>query len=394
MIYSVLTMIIFGLGMDSPTSQSPIDPKIRDLVKQLGDDQFRVRQKASVDLVQRGIVAIPAVRAGAKSTNLEVATRCEQLIPAIKKKHRETQVTIFLNDADQKIPTGLPGVRRFLAITGDTREARNVYAEMLREFHEIIESMEDAPDRTNGLIAKTVHSFHARKEMAENIPVRNGRDNKVPPFLRSPSEIALFFFVRTRHRTDESQDELFDVDEELLQTALVAGPKASTCLQKMFRHWFCNERRLQLLLLLSPTAVEAKMQEAIPNLIRCLKDENAQKWHKSMLLLDLYALGDKKNIADIETLINDTDVMQESTFSDELNVQHTTTTQLGDVALSICWLWSGKKLIDLNTAVKFQKDVPFTRESHYSLCAFESEADREAAKAQWKKLRAEMKKSK
>jgi hypothetical protein len=49
--------------------------KVKELIRQLGDDQFEVREQAAKDLVAMGKVAVPLLRDAAKSTDPEVARR-------------------------------------------------------------------------------------------------------------------------------------------------------------------------------------------------------------------------------------------------------------------------------------------------------------------------------
>lgn len=63
-----------------------IDPDhIRALVKQLGDDSFNVREKATQALIALGEPALPFLQQAAKSSDLEVARRAERCLQAIHK---------------------------------------------------------------------------------------------------------------------------------------------------------------------------------------------------------------------------------------------------------------------------------------------------------------------
>jgi hypothetical protein len=58
--------------------------RARDLIKQLGDDSFEVREKASADLVAVGRVAAPALRAALKDPDAEVARRAADCLRLIE----------------------------------------------------------------------------------------------------------------------------------------------------------------------------------------------------------------------------------------------------------------------------------------------------------------------
>jgi hypothetical protein len=56
--------------------------KLADLVKQLGDDEFEVREKASIELRALGVRALPTLRRAAASSDAEVRRRAEDCIAA------------------------------------------------------------------------------------------------------------------------------------------------------------------------------------------------------------------------------------------------------------------------------------------------------------------------
>jgi hypothetical protein len=65
---------------------APLDAdKVRALIRQLGDDSFEIREKASQALIALGEPAVPFLQAAAKSTDLEVARRAERCLQAIIK---------------------------------------------------------------------------------------------------------------------------------------------------------------------------------------------------------------------------------------------------------------------------------------------------------------------
>src|SRR5262249_57165752 len=73
---------------------TPLDmEKVRLLIRQLGDDSFEVREKATQALIAIGEPAVPFLRQAAKSTDPEVVRRAERILQAIVKEpaQRETE---------------------------------------------------------------------------------------------------------------------------------------------------------------------------------------------------------------------------------------------------------------------------------------------------------------
>src|SRR5262249_42475797 len=57
--------------------------KVRGLIRQLGDEAFSVREKASAELIALGPVALPFLQTAAKSSDREVARRAAQCLQQI-----------------------------------------------------------------------------------------------------------------------------------------------------------------------------------------------------------------------------------------------------------------------------------------------------------------------
>jgi hypothetical protein len=65
---------------------TPLDlDKVKALIRQLGDDSFEVREKATQALIAIGEPAVPFLQQAAKSTDLEVVRRAERCLQAIVK---------------------------------------------------------------------------------------------------------------------------------------------------------------------------------------------------------------------------------------------------------------------------------------------------------------------
>jgi HEAT repeats len=63
--------------------------KIKAQIKQLGDDSFTVREKASADLAAWGVVAIPLLREALKNPDIEVVHRAEECLRVINEANSD-----------------------------------------------------------------------------------------------------------------------------------------------------------------------------------------------------------------------------------------------------------------------------------------------------------------
>lgn len=90
------TLKAAGLGSDGPdlleffrkrTLTDAERANIQALVRQLGDNAFKVRERASSDLAARGITAVAFLRPAVKDPDLEVARRAEECLRVIAKDY-------------------------------------------------------------------------------------------------------------------------------------------------------------------------------------------------------------------------------------------------------------------------------------------------------------------
>jgi hypothetical protein len=67
----------------SPATDAKGVEKIKELIKQLGDDSYAVREKASAALVALGQPALPLLREATKDSDLEIVRRAQACIERI-----------------------------------------------------------------------------------------------------------------------------------------------------------------------------------------------------------------------------------------------------------------------------------------------------------------------
>lgn len=114
-----------------------------DLVKQLNDDSFAKREAAEKALIALGAKAIPAVRAGLKSTELELAQRCERLLPLIRQTELANFAKAFAEDAERKAGFDHPVWNRYVSMVGDSRASRELFAEIAKN-SDWLKNLDDA----------------------------------------------------------------------------------------------------------------------------------------------------------------------------------------------------------------------------------------------------------
>jgi hypothetical protein len=100
--------------------------KARTLVRQLGDDSFEVREKATAGLVTLGAVALPLVRDAVKSKDPEVARRASACLQQIGEDGGRSTLTAAVRLAAIRRPAGAAGALLDLLPGADADLTREV----------------------------------------------------------------------------------------------------------------------------------------------------------------------------------------------------------------------------------------------------------------------------
>jgi hypothetical protein len=106
--------------------------RARDLVRLLGSNSFRDRDRAARELAAMGRAALPALHVGRDDPDPEVRMRVAALLPRAEADELRARIETFLADAEAKYTHDLPGFNKFRAVAGDDRAARDLFAEILK----------------------------------------------------------------------------------------------------------------------------------------------------------------------------------------------------------------------------------------------------------------------
>ncbi|MFO0825735.1 MAG: hypothetical protein U0792_21885 [Gemmataceae bacterium] len=121
--------------------------RARDLVQQLGSEQYAEREQAEISLSQMGRLARPALlEAVSNDTNAEVRSRCRGLLPKATTLELKARLAVFLADAEGQFEHDLAGWNEFRSLVRNQwslfgypvwvdrsldSEARKLFAEMI-----------------------------------------------------------------------------------------------------------------------------------------------------------------------------------------------------------------------------------------------------------------------
>jgi hypothetical protein len=154
------TLLILTLAGTAFAASPTPDPKAKTLVQQLGSPRYRERERAATDLLHMGRAAIAALMEGKTNPDPEVQARCEQLLPQAKALDLMLRVERFRKDADGKLEHELPMWKSFREKIGTDLPARNLFADMLLVNGELLESMQDQPDKLTERVQKRAQELY------------------------------------------------------------------------------------------------------------------------------------------------------------------------------------------------------------------------------------------
>jgi hypothetical protein len=207
--FLTLALLLATPRLHADATPAPQERRAAELVHQLGDDSFDVRERATKELLRLGLAARRALQEGAGAPDLEVRRRCKELLPAVLEADRRARLDAFLADTEGKHKHDLPAWERFRKLVGQDRADRDFFAAMLRHDAGFLADVERHPDRAGELCAEQCRLMFQRlyggtpgprvpPEVAEVAPVLLVAAD---PATRFPPEVrplvANFFYQET-----------------------------------------------------------------------------------------------------------------------------------------------------------------------------------------------------
>jgi hypothetical protein len=165
-----LVVLITPLAIHADDKPKPaIDPKVlRQLVNQLGSDDFETRENASKRLLELDETALPALKDGAKSTDAEVRQKAEELAATITARVEERAIQKMFAEIDRG------GLERFIdRMAKDKDFATEEHWQQVRTIAMAIEKrateIADRPFRVVKLDVAKMETLRVMPEKAANM---------------------------------------------------------------------------------------------------------------------------------------------------------------------------------------------------------------------------------
>ncbi len=148
------------------------EPAARQLVEQLGAEDFIQRQMAMEALTERGLPALEAVKKGTEDPDPEIRFRARQVLRAIRHLDRQRLINTFAAGQDVSVADELPGWRAYRAMAGDDPDSRSLFVEMLEAEWAFLESIfRDETVQPNALLAERCQNLQNILRLRRTVPV-------------------------------------------------------------------------------------------------------------------------------------------------------------------------------------------------------------------------------
>ena len=157
------------------------------LVEQLADKRFRVREAAAKALIELGVGAKPALQAGTKHADPEAADRCKQLLDHLANRAFNAALDELTRDPKSVPSKELLGAERFLAASGDTPEARELYVEVLTGQKKLFSDIAADEKSASAKFTKYCQEVYERTKYLQGVPSRADNITR--------GEVATFLFL-------------------------------------------------------------------------------------------------------------------------------------------------------------------------------------------------------
>lgn len=334
------------IGAPTPPAPSPT-AKPEELIRLLGDKSYRVREVAARELIRRGSAVVAALTAATKDADPEVSERARQILPQVAAVERDEKLAQLIKNPTAPPPKALAGLERFLKATGDTKEARELYAEMMAKHHRTIEAAEKDPKTAAEQFADFANEAYQKWQTG----ARTGRysyDN----LFAGRADITFFLFLsgdKRLHNFDPGTARSSILINGSQLTKAISDKDASPAMRKLFLDWLEHESQPYMQQRGFLLAAQAGMKEALPILVRLLEKNDQGVWGKAQVMVTLTKLGNKEHIKLLDPYLKDDTNLGSINFGNgpPLSVQ------MRDVAMGVQVQLAGQKLADFGFDTRF-----------------------------------------
>lgn len=374
----ISTLVASMLVLASPSdASSDAHQRATELVRQLGNEQYKVRQAAAKELVRMGSDARKALEFGLSSPDVEVKELCAKLLPRAIEFHLNELIEKFLKDPKGPLPQELPGLKAWVNAVGSAQDSLDLYRETVLKHHGIMITWATGTTPPPQIYQQFVQEVYDRERGKQGNPggiiITNGASIE-------PTELALFLLMGSDERvrkaataTNYIQGYSF-LNAQIMTQSLTGTNGRSVVIKKLFAMWLEKEEQVTLLRRGISLAAQHRVKEAFPALLNALQKKETIPTMKATMLASIAKMGTKDNLKDLEPFLKDKSLVYKGT-------PMIGSVEMRDVALGVALELTGQQMKDYG----FNRTPPATSSGTilYIYFTIKTEEEREAAHKKW-----------
>lgn len=321
----------------APAGAENADDRARaaELIRQLGNRSFEVREQATLQLTQLGPPAKAALLDAAKHADPEVRRRAEQILAIVLDIDFKARLEAFRADKDGKLEHDLAGWKRYRKLIGNDAPSRALFLDMLQNNARLLEEAETKPKDVGERVAyrcqTLMQSLYGRKfngqsalqlgDVAAMLFVQSDKDAAIPEQTRQLTCNFLY--------------------QQVFQNAVRSGPQ-SVALRKILAAWMNQSSGTSAAQQILYYSVQVDLKEGLDLALKLLKNK---EYANGMAVTAVGKWGTKEHLPLLEGLLDEKTVVGNLQIN---NVQ--ATTEVRDVALAMLVRLTGQQTKDYGFA--------------------------------------------
>ncbi|QDU30456.1 hypothetical protein ETAA8_55960 [Anatilimnocola aggregata] len=168
---SFLSLVVLPLGMvtaaEGKPAAKPDATAIKQLIDELGADEFSAREAATEQLARIGLPAYKAVEDAVQHPDREVRYRAERILGRIRQLDLQRRLDSFLRGSEESDDYTLPGWARFKKVYGDDTHSRAVFVDLTKADAELLQAIENSPKAAADVAATRVTQYQQLAQMQQ-----------------------------------------------------------------------------------------------------------------------------------------------------------------------------------------------------------------------------------
>lgn len=378
---SVLGVFSSRAEEGTPERTAPDQEKAVALVRQLGSEEYTVRQQAYQELARLGRTAEAALQRGLQDDAAEVRRQCERLLVLARRSEAEATLDAFLKKPDERLLHKLAAWPRFSKVFAAEPEARALFVEMYSAELPLLEGLDKNPKEVG------VQMMERCRQLQQQL----SQLRSAGEFVASRGTVAALLFLATEDRVASNLSAVNILCSLLYQPGptqwLKDSAGARQLLVQLAEKHSDPTTQQQLLYLFG----NLRLREGLDWTVQVVRARQTPEFNRGLAMSLIGCLGREEHLAVLEPLLSNPAQVTQINFG-----RGQSSVQVRDVALAMIIQLHGQDpgqfgFNDIrNQGVT--NPVPGTRPYYWPyFCGFPDNTARETATQKWKEFTAKQK---